>query len=381
MPDNLRRKLAERSKLDNKRTLSLVGNKIDFVSNDYLGLSRSRELFDRISQYSYDGIVNLNGSSGSRLLAGNSVQAVALEQKLSDIFHSNSSLLFNSGYAANLALISSVPQKGDTILYDSLSHVCLKEGAWLSKAESMAFRHNDVDDLEQKIKRSSGAVFVVIESVYSMDGDRAPIQEIIALKKLYEIHIIVDEAHSTGVFGDRGSGLVCDMGLEKEFFARVYTFGKAMGVHGACVCGSETLTDYLINFGRSFIYTTALPVHSIFSIDAAFDFLKEHMHLQKDIATRIAYFNDCYHDMFGDMSDINKPMSSTPIQPIIISGNSRIKNIADQLQKAGYDIRPILAPTVRAGAERLRISLHAHNSMDEIHQMLNDLKRFFASKN
>ena len=273
MTNHLQQKLVERSQAGTKRELKTNDRLVDFVSNDYLGLARSVELFEKIKAYDYSKIVNKNGSSGSRLLSGNSSAYEQLEKKLAEIFNAEAALLFNSGYNANLALVCSLPQKGDTILYDSLSHVCLKEGAWLSRADSLAFEHNDLNDLERKLQTSSGTKYIVIESVYSMNGDIAPLEEITRLAKKYEAKLIVDEAHSTGVFGENGSGLVCELGMEKDFEARIYTFGKGMGVHGACVCGSQLLIDYLINFGRPFVYTTALPIHSIFSIDATFDYL------------------------------------------------------------------------------------------------------------
>jgi 8-amino-7-oxononanoate synthase len=165
MTEHILSRLQERKNSGNSRKLTNGDILIDFVSNDYLGLSRSEELFQIISSYDYSEIVNKNGSSGSRLLAGNSMACSELEKKLAGIFKAEAALIFNSGYSANLAVVSSIPQKGDTILYDSLSHVCLKEGAWLSKAESISFQHNSMDDLELKLNRAKGDIFVIIESV------------------------------------------------------------------------------------------------------------------------------------------------------------------------------------------------------------------------
>ena len=375
MNNQLKSKLEERKRTGNIRRLSSNKHLIDFVSNDYLGLSRSNALHQRISAYDYSKIINKNGSTGSRLLAGNTDECEALESKLANIFQAEAALLFNSGYSANLALISSIPQKGDMILYDSLSHVCLKEGAWLSKADSISFRHNDLIDLEQKLKRAHGSIYVVIESVYSMDGDKAPILEIVKLIKQYNAELIIDEAHGTGVLGENGSGLVCELGVEQNLLGRVYTFGKGMGVHGACICGSRDLIDYLINFGRPFIYTTALPIHSIFSIDAAFDFLIENPGLQEQLKSKITKFSQLYHEQISELNGISKPYSDTAIQPIIIPGNNRIKEISNKLQQEGFDVRPILSPTVKAGTERLRICLHTHNSDEEIDKLINTLAK------
>ena len=368
-------KLKERRISGNSRKLSQNHKLIDFVSNDYLGLSRSERLFEKISSYDYSDIVNKNGSTGSRLLAGNSKEYTDLEDKLADIFNSEAALLFNSGYSANLSVVSSIPQKGDTILYDSLSHVCLKEGAWLSKADSISFQHNSVEDLRLKLDRAKGEVFVIIESVYSMDGDKAPLLEIIELTKKYGAQLIIDEAHSTGVMGNRGAGMVCEMNLEHEFLARTYTFGKGMGVHGSCICGSKELIEYLINFGRPFIYTTALPIHSIFSIDAAFNYLAENIELQEQLQSNIDYFNHCYNDQLNGNTGMHKPFSDTAIQPIVIPGNEKIIQVSERIQQSGLDVRPILSPTVKAGTERLRISIHAHNTKKEIDKLINELAK------
>ena len=376
MNNQLKSILEERKQTGNIRRLSSNNHLIDFVSNDYLGLSRSNTLHQRITSYDYSKIINKNGSTGSRLLAGNTAECEALESKLANIFQAEAALLFNSGYSANLALLSSVPQKGDTILYDSLSHICLKEGAWLSKADSISFQHNDLIDLEHKLKRAKGSVYIVVESVYSMDGDKAPILEIVKLIKQYNAELIIDEAHGTGVLGENGSGLVCDLGLEQHFLGRVYTFGKGMGVHGACICGSRDLIDYLINFARPFIYTTALPIHSIFSIDAAFDYLIENPVLQDQLKSKITMFNKLFNKLIREVNGINKPYSDTAVQPIIIPGNNKIKEISNKLQKEGFDVRPILSPTVKAGTERLRICLHTHNSDEEIEELINSLAKY-----
>jgi len=358
----MQQKLEERRSKGNLRSLPTIGLPCDFTSNDYLGLARSQELGRAIE----DGIARLgvpaHGATGSRLLSGNSAFALQLEQKLAELFRSEAALLFNSGYTANLCLISSVAQKGDTILYDQLSHVCLKEGAWLSKADTFAFRHNDLEDLEQRLAKAKGNCFVVVESVYSMDGDVAPLKEIADVCRKYSARLIVDEAHSTGVFGQGGSGLVCELGLEDAFFARVYTFGKAMGVHGAVVTGSRELTDYLINFGRAFIYTTTMPLHSLVAIEQAFRLVDENPQWQLTLREKIKTFIGC----FPASGTLQRLPSPTAIQPVMVSGNERAKAMANTLQTKGYDVRPILAPTVKEGEERLRICLHTFNNDDDI---------------
>jgi len=358
MENFLQEKLQDRKEKGLFRKLASSDGLVDFLSNDYLGLARSEALHERIQARMQAIGFQGNGGTGSRLLSGNHAAYTRLESFLSALFKAEACLVFNSGYAANQALVSSVAGKGDTILYDQLSHVCLKEGAWLSKAQSFSFQHNDVADLEAKIKRATGRVFVITESVFSMDGDEAPMAELISICKKYDAYLIVDEAHSTGTFGEAGAGWLIENGLEKDVFARVYTFGKGMGVHGACVAGSQPLIDYLINFGRTFIYTTSLPPHSVVSIEESFRYLADHMELQEELKARIALFK----------SLVQTP-SNTAIQPILIPGNQEVRRVAEQLQEKGFNVRPIVAPTVKEGTERLRICLHTFNSDEEIRKL------------
>ncbi|NJM94490.1 MAG: aminotransferase class I/II-fold pyridoxal phosphate-dependent enzyme, partial [Cytophagales bacterium] len=176
----------------------------------------------------------------------------------------------NSGYAANLALLSALPQRGDTVLYDERAHACIKDGVRLSAAERFAFRHHDLDDLRRRLAGARGRRYVVVESIYSMDGDAAPLGELAALCREQEAALVVDEAHSTGLYAAGGAGLVSALGLGDDCLARVMTFGKALGGHGALVCGSAALCAFLVNFARPFIYTTALPPHSLLAIREAF---------------------------------------------------------------------------------------------------------------
>jgi 8-amino-7-oxononanoate synthase len=343
----------------------------DFTSNDYLGLSRSAALQERIHE-KFLSLELHNGASGSRLLSGNSAYTEEVEQKLATLFRGEAALIFNSGYAANVGVFSSVPKKNDTILYDELSHASIKDGIRLSLATRYPFHHNNLDDLENKIKRSKGRIFIAVESIYSMDGDECPLVDLVSLAEKHNASIILDEAHSTGSRGPDGSGLASALGLQDQIDIRIYTFGKAMGVHGACVVGSKILIQYLINFARAFIYTTALSPHSIVSIDQAFDYLKRNIDLQARLQSRI--------DLFLKHSDLkNSTESRSAIQTKIFQGNETIKQNARHLQSKGFDIRPILSPTVAKDAERLRICLHTFNSDDEIINLGNELKILSAS--
>ena len=362
----LSKKLDERKIKNIWRSLPAQNSRIDFTSNDYLGLAQSEKLFDSIQQ-KIELFPKKNGSGGSRLLSGNSLYIEEVENKLAQIFKSQATLIFNSGYSANLAVLSSIPQKGDTILYDSLAHASLKDGARLTLATHHSFRHNDLADLERKIKSSKGKKYIVVESIYSMDGDECPLIEIVKLAERYQAAIILDEAHSTGVKGSQGAGFCVEGNLQDKVDIRVYTFGKAMGAHGACVAGSKALIEYLINFARPFIYTTALSPHQVASIDCSFEFLNSNVNLQHTLREKIAL----YLKGIGKLP--NRTPSLSAIQTVLCPGNLAAKQLAEALQNNGFDVRAILHPTVPVDKERLRICLHTFNSEDEINSLTHSL--------
>ena len=342
--------LENRKESGSYRSLSLFQDFVDFYSNDYLGLSRNlkaeSQKFDRL------------GSTGSRLISGNSMEAENCESFLSEFFQSKAALVFNSGYNANIGLFSSVPQKGDTVIYDSLIHASIRDGIRLSHAKSFSFLHNNLQDLEKKLKISEGSIFVAIESLYSMDGDVCPVDDVIVLCDKYNAFLIVDEAHAVGVLGEKGKGV----SYKKNVFARVVTFGKGYGFHGAAVLGSDDLKNYLINFARSFIYTTALPIHdySIIQqqIEASVDG-QQRVNLQSNIA----YFRTKLN--YQGVSD-----EKSPIQIIAVPGVENALNLAKLLQANNFAVKAILSPTVPEGQERIRICLHAFNTKEEIEKLV-----------
>lgn len=364
----LEKALLDRKEKNLFRELKTSNGLIDFVSNDYLGLARSKDLFTKVHDQCIEAGMFLNGATGSRLLSGNSEYIEQVELKLKKIFQSNATLILNSGYAANLAVFSSIPQKHDTILLDELAHASIKDGARLSLASRFSFRHNDLHDLESKLKRATGKVFIGVESIYSMDGDECPLEPLLALAKSYGAFLVVDEAHSTGVIGKSGSGMLTQLGLEKEVDIRIYTFGKAIGVHGACIAGSEKLVQYISNFARPFIYTTALTPHSVVAISTAFDYLTENINLQNLLSENIKLFLNESEEL------INRIASKSAIQTVLYPGNENVKKAAAKLQESGFDVRPIVSPTVRTGAERLRIILHSYNTSEEIIKLTGVLK-------
>ena len=378
----LSRKLNQREERDALRRLRLPEGKVDLCSNDYLGVVRNGLLEDGILMAaSAADTADAHGSGGSRLLAGNYPLIEETERAIAKFHLAPAALIYNSGYDANLGLLSSVPQRGDVILYDALSHASIRDGMRLSLAQAFGFAHNDLDELEKRLRAAregveavgGGAgpgkggvevktVFVVTESVFSMDGDFAPLERMAALCRQYDAQLIVDEAHATGVVGGKGEGLVQTLGLEAACFARVHTFGKAVGCHGAVVLGSTLLRDFLINFSRSFIYTTALPPASVRAIARAYALLPRLDAERERLRLLVGRFRET--SIVFERLD-----STTPIQVVIVPGNAAVKALATKLQEAGLDVRPILSPTVEKGKERLRIVLHAYNTEEEIDQL------------
>jgi 8-amino-7-oxononanoate synthase len=357
--DFLIKKLKEKSDLGALRGLRLHGEQADYFSNDYLGIVKNSLIEKHLGNHAYP-----HGSTGSRLLAGNYSKIEETEFEIAKFHQAPAALIFNSGYDANFGLLACVGQRGDLILYDKLSHASIRDGIRQSFANSSSFAHNDLNELEQKLKSrpvsDSGNCFVITESVFSMDGDRAPLPEMSDLCDRYDAHFIVDEAHATGFAGVRGEGCVQYSGLADRCFARIHTFGKALGCHGAVILGSNKLRDYLINFCRPFIYSTAMPPASVAAIEASYRIFPTMNQDRETLKNLISLF---------DNPSFSK--SDTPIQCFIIPGNSRVKEISKLLLENNLDVRPILYPTVPLGKERLRITLHGFNTIGETNLLIN----------
>jgi 8-amino-7-oxononanoate synthase len=352
------------------RQLRTADDLVDFCSNDYLGFARSSELKAFIQQA--DSIQGFRtGATGSRLLAGQTKLADVVENELASFYQTESALVFNSGYDANLGLLACLPKAGDTLLTDELIHASMIDGARLSYAARQRFRHNDLNDLKTKLQQANGQVFVAVESVYSMDGDVAPLNELVALCEQYGAALLVDEAHASGVYGQNGEGLVVELGLQDHVLARVHTFGKALGVHGAAIVGPDILRTYLINFARSFIYTTALPPHSLLAIQCTHQHLQASSEVRQQLHERIKHFRNRAECALPNATWTD---SGSPIQCLIVPGNDHARYVAAEAQRAGFDVRAILSPTVPAGQERLRICIHAFNTVNEIEQLVSVLQ-------
>lgn len=357
MEKKLLDKLEKRKTEGTIRSLSLLNDFVDFYSNDYLGFAKvktSNKLFRNFA------------STGSRLISGTSEEAIYAENFLANFYHSESALIYNSGYDANLGFFSAIPQRGDTVFFDEFIHASIRDGIRLSFANSLAFKHNDLNSLESKMSKVKGVKYVVVESLYSMDGDIAPLIELSSLCTKWGAYLIVDEAHASGVFGNFGKGMVSELSLENDVFARIVTFGKAYGAHGACILGSNDLKDFLINFSRSFIYTTALPPEAYLRIVQILedDSISER---NENLKKNIQYFRSNLN-LENCFSDPN-----SPIQLVKISDIELTKRIAEKLQFVRLAVKPIFSPTVPIGNEGLRICIHSFNSFEEIDNLIKNL--------
>ncbi|KAL7931902.1 PLP-dependent transferase [Trichoderma chlorosporum] len=417
LDDTLASILSSRSSQGRLRRLTIPSsNSVDFSSNSYLSLSSNPAvraayvsfILPHLQSASPDAGFGL-GSGGSRLLDGNSAFTEDLEKRIAEFHGADAGLLFNSGFEANTGLFACVPQKGDVIVYDELIHASVHDGMRLSRAQRIPFAHNKVYDaatssetaekgkypsLDSLLKKltedaqvSSGKknIFIAVEGVYSMDGDLAPLKEVVECveQRLPQGngYVIVDEAHSTGIFGRQGRGLVCQLGLEERIWARVHTFGKAMGCSGAIVLCSSTTRSYLINYARSFIYTTAMAFPSLASIRTTYDSLAQGhaeslvqnlqslIHLMHTLLTRIIE----RHGPLPEIFRINPEAPQSPILPLL---TSRARSLAQYCQEKGFMVRPIVAPTVPAGEDRVRVCLHAGNTVEEVEGLCNAVEEW-----
>lgn len=376
-PKKLTRKLEERQSQNALRILPSENNLIDFSSNDYLGFSKNLRIFENATSILQEKNCKYNGATGSRLITGNYALYAEVETQIAKFHEVAAALVFNSGYDANVGFFAAVPQRGDVILYDEYIHASIRDGISLSKAKAYKFKHNSLEDLEQVVHRikptlaNDSEIYIVTESVFSMDGDSPDLLSFSKLCADNGYHLVVDEAHAIGVFGADGQGLVFDLGLQNQIFAQIVTFGKAMGCHGAAILGNEKLKEFLVNFSRSFIYTTGLPPHSLATILAAYQELVEEKTSKEKLQQRIAYFNTEVQTL--GLASFFIP-STSAIHCCLIQGNENVKKIAYQIQEKGFNVKAILSPTVPQDQERLRICLHSYNTKEEIKNLLSILK-------
>ncbi|GAA6063856.1 hypothetical protein JCM10212_000336 [Sporobolomyces blumeae] len=391
---------------------------VDFSSNDYLSLSRSTTLRERlVERLSDPSSPSPYGPPSSRLLDGNSPAHLALELALARFFNSSSSstssskngepgsaLLFNSGFDANKGLWACLPGARDYIIYDELVHASIHDGMRSSRvppSRRISIRHNDLRHLDDVLRRirdadadvrdASVSVWIAVESLYSMDGDLVPLRDMVDLVEQVlprrNGHFVVDEAHSTGLYGDKGRGLVCALGLEDKVTVRVHTFGKAMACSGAVVLASPLIRNYLINYARPLIYSTVTPHMNVKAIEGALEMLEQgqgeepaaRVHsLAATLISRLTSFLDSTSSvhlpphLLPPMYPPRHPLSSLahpPTSPIVPLLTSAPRPMALFLRDKGFLVRPITYPTVPKGMERVRVCLHAGNTTDEVERL------------
>lgn len=367
---------------------------VDFSSNDYLGISH-RQLLS-VEQSKHPAPTLRSGATGSRLLSGHSSAIEELERNVATFHRAPAALLFNSGYDANLGFFSSIPQLGDVVVYDELIHASVHDGMRLGRSREnlVSFPHNSVPGLRRTIEavlrrvadgdgehrrsHTRFTIFIAVESIYSMDGDVAPLTDFLSLADEFStvncsIALVVDEAHGVGIAGPNGAGVAVEQSVHNHhrLLARIVTYGKAFGAHGACVLGSSVLRQYLVNYARPLIYSTSLPPHSVAILARAYEYM-----LTRD-ASRARETLNMRRDLFRQAAKAQLPSgvlletgSQSPIQGILVPGNNECVAVASMLCKLGFDAYPIRSPTVPKGSERIRIIIHAHNEEKDIRALV-----------
>ena len=356
-----------------KRLLrGLASNRgIDFTSNDFLGLSAAPEIRHAVQKALKDGLPV--GSGGSRLLRGNHPVHQKLEEQAAEFFGSEKSLYFANGYTANFALLTTLPARHDLIIYDSLVHASIREGLFKGACRSVRFPHNDADAVQRIVSdwRKSNAppkqAWIVVESLYSMDGDCAPLDRLYEISKMFDCILIVDEAHATGVWGKNGRGFT-EPFTGSDNLIVLHTCGKALGSSGGIVCGPGVFINYLVNYSRPFIYSTAPSPLSAVSVMAAIDLISSDSSRCLELHKRIRTANDQLHQRFG------RKGSGTQIIPFILNDAGKTLHAARKMQEFGFDIRAIRPPTVPEGTSRLRISITLHAALNSITEMFDSLE-------
>ena len=346
-----------------------INNKeyIDFSSNDYLGLSGHPKLIKAAKEAMEEFGV---GACGSRLLSGDLELHHKLEEKTALFKNKEAALFFNSGYQANTGIIGSLYGKDDVIFFDRLSHASIIDGVVLSQAKFLRFQHNDTAHLEELLKKERNKfkeALIITESIFSMDGDRAPLKELVNLKEKYDCSIFVDEAHATGIFAKTGSGVVEEEGLSEKIDFIMGTFSKALGGFGAYLAASNKVRDYLINTCRSFIYSTALPASVAACNLAALELVKKEP-LRREMLLKSAVFLRSKLKKRGF-----KVKGESQIVPVIIGENTKAVEFAKKLQEKGFWVLPIRPPTVPLGEARLRFSLTSNLSEETIQRLIDEI--------
>jgi 8-amino-7-oxononanoate synthase len=360
------------------RLRALKGRRgLDLTSNDYLGLAESEALRQAASDALARGVPL--GAGGSRLLRGNHPEHEALEEEAAGFFGQETALYFPTGFAANAAIAATLPRGGDLIVYDALIHASFRDGLDPSRITAISAPHNDVDAMDTIIKDwragggtgpKKGRVWIAAETLYSMDGDRAPLAELVALASRHDAILLLDEAHATGVYGDQGRGLAAQYEGAPNIIS-LHTCGKGLGAAGALVLMPKLYRDFLVNRGRAFIYSTAPSPLMAAVVRAAL----RHCALAEQERAQLAAL--VKHAGEG-LKRLGLAVSGSQIQPVIIGEDRRAVRLAEALQARGYDIRAIRPPTVPEGTARLRLALTLHITLTDLDALFADIQAEMA---
>ena len=368
MPDSHQRSLRALEKRGRLRLLS-PRTGVDFSSNDYLGLAQSAELANAVCEAVGRGVPA--GAGGSRLLRGNHPEHEALEREAADYFGAPSSLYFGGGFMANYAIFSTLPQRDDLVVHDAWIHASVHDGVRAGRARSVAVKHNDAQAMDDAIATwrrdgGTGRAWIAVESLYSMDGDRAPLADLAAVASRHDAMIVIDEAHATGVHGEGGRGL--GHALEgQENVISLHTCGKALGAMGALVLLSDTLRDFLVNRCRPFIYATAPSPLMAAVVRRSLTICREQPERRVALLARVSAFER----LLQERMDVT--LSGSQIQPLVVGRDAVAVAFATAIQEEGFDVRAVRPPTVPEGTSRLRITLSAAHDEKDIRTLVDTL--------
>jgi len=351
------------------RKLKYVDGKVDFSSNDYLSLNQDENWLAFLKKEIPENLW-FQSLSSSRLVSGNNKQKEEVESFFAQFYQAESSLFFNCGYSANLSIFSTLPGKNDTVIYDSDIHASIRDGLKMAICKSFNFKHNSLEDLENKLIRTKGQVYVAVESVYSMDGKKSPLLEIVELCEKYGALLIVDEAHSTGLFGNQGKGLCYELGIADRVFIRLMTFGKAIASHGAVLLCSEDLRQFFVNFARPFIYSTSPSTFEFLKAQKSVEFIAENPNLTSQLQEKITWFNSI-------VFPVENCDNRMPIIPFYNHSIEKLKSFEDLGIKNNFQFKTILPPTVAKGSECIRFSLQRLMNKEDLLKVGNLLKSHF----
>ena len=358
--------LRQRRLLDSPQAEHIVANNehfLSFCSNDYLGLANHPDLIATMQSAAQASGV---GSGASNLITGHHRYHDNLEKQLAKFVQMPAALLFSTGYMANIGVISALMGRNDAVFADKLNHACLNDGAFLSRAAFHRFPHNDVVALEALLKTSTAKhKLIAADAVFSMDGDMAPLPEYLSLCEKYDAYLYVDDAHGFGVLGEHGQGTLNHFNLKSPRIIMMATLGKAAGVAGAFVAGEQVVIEYLIQKANSYIYSTPAPPALSATLSTSVNLIEQGDHLRSHLRTLIAYLKDNLNSKKWQLMP-----SDTAVQPLVVGGNHEALALSEYLQSCGVLVPAIRPPTVPVGTSRLRISLSAAHSIEDIQKLI-----------